>query len=74
VNGIGQDINVARAMIVLVDDQGQAHAWDLNNVTKAEWEWTGMTEHRSTARVTVEGEFHRRTRNLEAMMRALHGG
>jgi uncharacterized protein YbdZ (MbtH family) len=69
---IGQDIDAARAMIVLVDKEGQAHAWDVTNVQKAGWEWTGRTDNRSTAKITIEGEFHRRTRNLEAMLRSLH--
>ena len=70
-NGIGQEFNASRAMIVIVDDDGQVHAWDVGAVRTAKWEWTGMTRNRSTAKVTLEGEFHRRTRNLEQFMKAM---
>lgn len=70
-NGIGQEFNIQRAMIVLIDDDGKAHAWDVNAVRTAKWEWTGMTVNRSTAKVTLEGEFHRRSRNLDQFMKEM---
>lgn len=70
-NGIGQDFKTQRTMIVFVDEAGKAHAWDVGP-GRALWEWTGLSAGgRSTAKVCVEGEFHRRTRNLEQMRRML---
>lgn len=69
---IGQEFNASQVMIVIVDSEGQAHAWDVNPVSKAKWAWTGVgTSGRSTADITISGEFHRRTRNLAGLLNQL---
>lgn len=62
---IGQEILHRRAMIVMVDEDGQVHAWDVG-VGRSTWEWTGTNlDGRSTAKVTMNGTLHRRTRDLD---------
>ena len=69
----GQTFRHARAMIVIVDSEGLVHAWDVEDAT-ANWTWTGVAGGRSTARITVEGPMHRRTRNLPDLTTQLPGG
>lgn len=64
-SNIGQDIDAVRAVVVLVDRDGQAHAWDVQPVTVSSWRWTGLdSTGRSMAGITVEGSFRRKTRTV----------
>lgn len=70
---IGQRFT-GRAMIVVDEGDGQVHAWDVTNAV-AEWEWTGMgSSGRSTARVTIRGEMHRRTRSIASKLMKITEG
>lgn len=60
----GQTHRIVRAQIVIDDGTGNAHAWEIVNGT-ANWDFTGVgMSGRSTARVVLEGEFRRRTKQL----------
>jgi len=60
----GQTHPIARAQIIIDDGHGQAHAWEVTNGT-ANWDFTGLgASGRSTAKVTLEGEFRRRTKRI----------
>ena len=49
---------------VIVIDGDTAHAWEVTNA-RANWDFTGVGgSGRSTARITIDGEFRRRTKSI----------
>lgn len=61
--GIGQSFKIVRAMIVILDDSGEAQAWEVRD-GQGEWEFTGVAEDDglSTAKITLSGKFKRRSK------------
>jgi hypothetical protein len=60
---IGQDIRNAKRVVVLVEEEGgRQHGWEIFWPRSCSWTWTGLVAGSSHARMTVEGEFHRMSR------------
>lgn len=66
-NGIGQTFPIQRAVVVILDGQGQAHGWEITDGTAA-WTLDGMRAGNSTAEVTLRGVFKRRTRSVVGLV------
>lgn len=59
----GQTFEGCTAQIIIIDDT-TAHAWEVTNA-RANWDFTGVGDSgRSTARITIDGEFRRRTKSI----------
>jgi hypothetical protein len=59
----GQTFEHCTVQIVIIDGD-QAHGWEMTDAT-ANWDFTGVGgSGRSTARITIDGEFRRRTKGL----------
>lgn len=63
-NDIGQRYPISVAQVIIYDTDGKAHGWEVTGGF-AEWSWTGVgPSGRSTAEVTLTGEFRRRTKHI----------
>lgn len=59
----GQTFENCTVQVVIIDG-GTAHAWEVTGAS-ANWDFTGTgPSGRSTARITINGEFRRRTKQL----------
>jgi hypothetical protein len=60
---IGQDFSGARRVVVLIEmDGGMQHGWEIIQPREVRWEWSGLVRGSTHARINVEGEFHRMSR------------
>ena len=66
-DGIGQDIPIEQAMIVIFDKNGQAHGWNITNGV-ASWRFTDIGDTgRSMVDIEISGQMHRRTKPAEML-------
>lgn len=64
-DGIGQDIEIEQAMIVILDRDGQAHGWNITDGL-ASWRFTDIgNTGRSVVDIEISGQMHRRTKPAE---------
>jgi len=64
-DGIGQDIPIEQAMIVILDRDGQAHGWNITDGL-ASWRFTDIgNTGRSVVDIEISGQMHRRTKPAE---------
>lgn len=62
---IGQKFQAARVMVVVVEEDGKTHGWDVAPGF-AEWKWTGLHPSLgSTVEIKIVGPMRRRTRSPE---------
>lgn len=70
-DGIGQDIPLEQAMIVLIGKDGQSHGWSIVN-GHASWRFVGIGDSgRSRVDIEISGQMHRKTK--EAVTDQLRG-
>lgn len=59
-------------MVVVVDQEGRAHGWDVQPAM-ASWRMTGISpsgDRRTTVHIDIDGPMRRRTRDLDAVLKA----
>lgn len=66
-DGIGQDIPIEQAMIVILDKDGQAHGWNITN-GHAAWRFVDIGETgRSKVDIEISGQMHRKIKPAEML-------
>lgn len=62
--GIGQTYNAQRVMVIVVDNNGRVHGWDVEPA-RASWEMRGLSPGgRTSVHIDIDGPMKRRTRQL----------
>lgn len=62
-NGPGQTFSARRVMVLVVDDAGKVHGWDVEPAV-ASWRMTGVAGGRTQVHIDIHGPMRRRTRDL----------
>ena len=66
-DGIGQDIDIEQAMIVIFGKDGQAHGWNITDGV-ASWRFVDIgNTGRSIVDIEISGQMHRRTKPAEML-------
>jgi hypothetical protein len=62
-NGPGQRISGRRVMVLIVDDVGKVHGWDVEPAV-ASWRMNGLTNGRTNVHIDIDGPMRRKTRDM----------